>query len=201
MPNNLLISIEEKKKILDALRPLSFAEIERLRDDFAIEYTYNSDAIEGNSLSLRETELALRGLTVDKKPIKDHLEAMGHKEAFDYICSLVKEKKELSLFIIKQIHYLVLADRKEDRGCFRKIPVKIVGAKMETSPPYLIQEKMEELLSCYLKRTKEHIITKLARFHILFESIHPFIDGNGRTGRLIINLELMKNGYLPIDIK
>lgn len=102
--------------------------------------------------------------------------------------------------IIKQIHYLVLADKPEDRGVYRRVPVYIMGAQHEPVQPYLIAPRMEQLLFAY-HDSKEHVVTKLARFHIEFEGIHPFIDGNGRTGRLLVNLELMKAGYPPIDIK
>ena len=197
---SLLPLIDEKKEKLDNARPLTQGELERLNEDFAIEYTYNSNAIEGNTLTLRETDMVLRGLTVDKKPLKEHLEAIGHKEAFDYIRELVKENTELSESVIKQIHYLVLADKREDRGVYRRVPVRIMGAAHEPVQPYLIEPKLNELLHNYAV-SKDHIITKLARFHIEFEGIHPFIDGNGRTGRLLVNLELMKAGFSPIDIK
>jgi fic family protein len=165
-----------------------------------VEYTYNSNAIEGNTLTLRETDMVLRGLTIDKKPLKDHMEAVGHKEAFYYICDLVKEKAELTEYVIKQIHTLVLADKPQDRGVYRRIPVHIVGARHTPPQPYLVEPKMTGLLLDY-KNSKENIVEKLARFHIEFEGIHPFVDGNGRTGRLLVNLELMKAGYPPIDIK
>lgn len=197
---NILIQIERKKRELDTKRPFTQGELERLNEEFIVEYTYNSNAIEGNTLTLRETDLVLRGLTIDKKPLKDHMEAVGHKEAFDFVSSLVKDKVKLSENVIKQIHYLVLADKKDDRGVYRKVPVRIMGACHEPVQPYLIQPKMEQLLLDYENST-EHIVTKLARFHIEFEGIHPFIDGNGRTGRLLVNLELMKAGYPPIDIK
>ena len=113
---------------------------------------------------------------------------------------LVKEQVTLSESVIKQIHYLVLADKKDDRGIYRRIPVRIMGAQHEPVQPYLIQPQLEQLLENYRNST-EHIIPRLARFHIEFEGIHPFIDGNGRTGRLLVNLELMKGGYPPIDIK
>ena len=158
------------------------------------------ESIVGNTLTLRETDLVLRGLTIDKKPLKDHMEAVGHKEAFDYVRELVKNNIPLSENIIKKIHFLVLADKKDDRGVYRRIPVRIMGAAHEPVQPYLIQPKMEQLLIDF-KNSNEHIVTKLARFHIEFEAIHPFIDGNGRTGRLLVNLELMKAGYPPIDIK
>lgn len=197
---SLLTTIERKKRELDNRRPLTEGELERLTEEFIVEYTYNSNAIEGNTLTLRETDMVLRGLTIDKKPLKEHMEVVGHKEAFDFVRDLVKEQMPLSESIIKQIHYLVLADKREDRGVYRRVPVRIMGAKHEPVQPYLIQLKMEQLLEAY-RNSVEHIITRLARFHIEFEGIHPFIDGNGRTGRLLVNLELMKAGYPPIDIK
>ena len=197
---SILARISRKKKQLDGCRPLTEGELERLNEEFAVEYTYNSNAIEGNTLTLRETDLVLRGLTVDRKPLKDHLEAVGHKEAFDYVLELVRENAPLSERVIKQLHYLVLADKKDDRGVYRRVPVRILGAHHEPVQPYLIEPKMERLLLDYAAEDG-HIITRLARFHIEFEGIHPFIDGTGRTGRLLVNLELMKAGYPPIDIK
>ena len=186
---SLLEIIDQKKKELDSRRPLTEGEVKRLNEDFTIEYTYNSNAIEGNTLTLRETDMVLRGLTIDQKPLKEHMEVVGHKEAFDFVRELVQEKAPLSERVIQQIHFLVLADQREDRGVYRRVPVRIMGAQHEPVQPYMIQPSME------------HIVTKLARFHIEFEGIHPFIDGNGRTGRLLVNLELMKAGYPPIDIK
>ena len=197
---SLLSQIDRKKVELDGRRPLTAGEVARLNEEFIIEYTYNSNAIEGNTLTLRETDLVLRGLTIDQKPLKDHMEAVGHKEAFDFVSELVKDNVPISENIIKQIHYLVLADKKEDRGVYRRVPVRIMGAQHEPVQPYLIGPKMEQLLYDFAAST-EHIVTKLARFHIEFEGIHPFIDGNGRTGRLLVNLELMKAGFSPIDIK
>ena len=197
---SLLLQIDRKRAELDSMRPLTAGEVARLNEEFIVEYTYNSNAIEGNTLTLRETDLVLRGLTIDQKPLKDHMEAVGHKEAFDYVSELVKDNIPISESVIKQIHYLVLADKKEDRGVYRRVPVRIMGAQHEPVQPYLIEPKMEQLLHDFAEST-EHIVTKLARFHIEFEGIHPFIDGNGRTGRLLVNLELMKAGYPPIDIK
>lgn len=197
---SLVSLIEKKKAELDTKRPLTSGEVQRLYDDFMVEYTYNSNAIEGNTLTLRETEMVLRGLTVDQKPLKDHLEVVGHKDAFYYVVDLVQEKAEITESVIKQIHSLVLADKPMDKGAYRKIPVRIMGAHHEPVQPYLIEPKMYELLQEY-KKDDRNIAEKLAEFHIRFEGIHPFIDGNGRTGRLLINLELMKAGYPPIDIK
>ena len=197
---SLLDIIDQKKAELDTRRPLTEGEVARLTEEFVVEYTYNSNAIEGNTLTLRETDMVLRGLTIDKKPLKDHMEAVGHKEAFEYISGLVKDCMPMSESIIKQIHYLVLADKKEDRGVYRRVPVRIMGAQHEPVQPYLIAPMMEQLLIRYSEST-EPIIPRLARFHIEFEGIHPFIDGNGRTGRLLVNMELMKAGLPPIDIK
>ncbi len=197
---SLISLIDDKKAALDACRPLTEGEAERLAQEFVVEYTYNSNAIEGNTLTLRETDLVLRGLTIGEKPLKDHLEAVGHKEAFDFVRELVREQQPLTENVVKQIHALVLADKKDDRGVYRRIPVYIAGAKTVPVQPYLIAPKMEQLIADY-QSGKEHIVSRLARLHLEFESIHPFIDGNGRTGRLIVNLELMKARFPPIDIK
>lgn len=197
---SLLSLIDAKKAALDSCRPLTEGEAERLAREFVVEYTYNSNAIEGNTLTLRETDLVLRGLTIGKKPLKDHLEVVGHKEAFDFVRELVREKQPLTETVVKRIQALVLADKKEDRGVYRRIPVYIVGAKTVPVQPYLIAPKMEQLLADY-RKDGGHIVSRLARLHLEFESVHPFIDGNGRTGRLLVNLELMKAGFPPIDIK
>ena len=197
---SLIPIIERKLEILKKRRPLTEGELERLNEEFLVEFTYNSNAIEGNTLTLRETDMVLRGLTIDQKSFKEHMEVIGHKEAFDYVRQLVSENAPISEKIIKDIHYFVLADKKDDRGVYRRVPVRIMGAAHEPVQPYLIVPKMEELLERY-KSSEEDIVTKMARFHIEFEGIHPFIDGNGRTGRLLVNLELMKAGFPPIDIK
>ena len=198
--NSLLAIIDQKKAELDKRRPLTEGEVARLTEEFTVEYTYNSNAIEGNTLTLRETDMVLRGLTIDQKPLKDHVEAVGHKEAFDFVRQLVRKNTPITERVVQQIHYLVLADKKDDRGVYRRVPVRIMGAQHEPVQPYLIAPQMERLMDRYSIST-EHIVTKLARFHIEFEGIHPFIDGNGRTGRLLVNLELMKAGFPPIDIK
>lgn len=195
--------VEELKSKLNEYRPLTSEEVNRLREEFLIDFTYNSNAIEGNTLTLQETALILKeGITIDEKPLKEHLEAVGHKDAFYYIEELVKEKVELSEKVIKDIHSLVLMDKPQDRGRYRRIPVTILGAVHEPAQPYLVPVLMEQLINEYNQEMKDkHIIEKVALFHLKFEAIHPFIDGNGRTGRLLLNLELMKEGYPPINIK
>ena len=198
----LLSLVEKKRKQLSERRPLTQGELERLRQDFMIEFTYNSNAIEGNTLTLQETALALEGMTVDKKPLKDHLEAVGHRDAFLYVQEIAKNEVELSEYVIKNIHSLVLMHRPEDKGIYRRIPVRIIGAYTDPVEPHLIQERMEALLIRNEERKgKMSQIERIARFHLEFEGVHPFIDGNGRTGRLILNLELIRNGFPPINVK
>ena len=198
----ILEQINSLKKSLDSCRPLTPAEVDAIKEVFLVEHTYNSNAIEGNTLTLQETALVLQGVTIDKKPLKDHLEVVGYKEAFQYVEELAKQDKDLSEFDIKSIHNLVLADRPEDRGTFRRVNVRIAGALTNPVQPYLIEPKIEELLNNYKVWSKTmHIVERVANFHLQFESIHPFIDGNGRTGRLIMNLQLIKEGLPAINIK
>ena len=198
----LLSRIDEKKAALDTLRPLTAGEVARLKDEFLVEYTYNSNAIEGNTLTLQETAMVLEGITIDRKPLKEHLEVIGHRDAFEYMLQLVREKVPLSERIIKEIHSLVLIDRPEDRGVYRRIPVRIMGARHEPPQPYLVPEKMEQLIAKHGEIVSTmHTVERVALFHLLFEGIHPFIDGNGRTGRLILNFELGSAGFPAINVK
>ena len=196
-----LKEIDNLKSKLDSAPAFSEGELERLREHFMVDFTYNSNAIEGNTLTLRETALVvLEGLTISKKPLKDHLEAVGHKEAFNYVIKISKNNQDLTERIIKEIHALVLMNQPEDRGKYRELSVMISGADNIPPHPIEIPSKMEELLNEY-KVDNRHPIIKVADFHINFERIHPFIDGNGRTGRLVLNLELIKAGYAPINVK
>lgn len=198
----LLQRIDEKVSELSGRRPLTRGEVERLRDEFLVEYTYNSNAIEGNTLTLQETAMVLEGITIDQKPLKDHLEAIGLRDAFRYVEELVKNKTPLNEYMIKSIHALLLMDRPEDKGVFRRIPVRIMGAFHEPPQPCLVEPMLHDLETMHQERTTSmHLIEAVALFHLDFEGIHPFIDGNGRTGRLLINLELMQNGYPAIDVK
>lgn len=198
----LLEQVDTLKKSLDGCRPLTPAEVEAIKEVFLVEHTYNSNAIEGNTLTLQETALVLQGITIDQKPLKDHLEAVGYKEAFQFMEELAKQNKPLSEYDIKSIHNLVLADRPEDRGVFRRINIRIAGALTNPVEPYLIEPKIEELLKNYQKLSKTmRIVECVANFHLQFESIHPFIDGNGRTGRLLMNLQLIQAGLPAINIK
>lgn len=199
---SLLDIVEAKKARLETLRPLTQGEVERLRDEFMVEFTYNSNAIEGNTLTLKETAMVLEGMTIDQKPMKDHLEAVGHRDAFLYVQDIAQDQMPITESVIKNIHSLVLMNRPEDKGTFRRIPVRIMGAYTEPVQPYLIEPKITELLATdEWRKATMPVVARVARFHLEFEGIHPFIDGNGRTGRLLLNLELIRNGYPPINVK
>ena len=200
--NGLINEIDRKKEVIANKRPLTEGEVERLRSEFMVEFTYNSNAIEGNTLTLKETAMALEGMTIDQKPLKDHLEAVGHRDAFLYVQDIAQNNTPLSESVIRNIHSLVLMNRPDDKGVYRRIPVRIMGAYTEPVQPYMIEPKMAELISKNEGRDQSmHIIERIARFHLEFEGIHPFIDGNGRTGRLIMNLDLIRNGFPPINVK
>lgn len=185
------------------MRPLNETELKRLLDEFIIENTYDSNAIEGNTLTLRETALILQeGLTIAEKPIKDHLEAIGHRDAFEYVMTLADASTPLSERVIKDIHTLVLMNDRLNKGVYRSVPVTILGAIHTPPQPYLVPVQMEQLLADYEGMKRDlHIVEAVTEFHLRFEGVHPFIDGNGRTGRLILNLELIKAGLLPVNIK
>jgi Fic family protein len=195
--------INELVAELKGMRPLNQTELKRLRDEFIIENTYDSNAIEGSTLTLRETALILQeGVTIAGKGIKEHLDAVGHKEAFEYVIELADKNAPLNERTIKELHSIVLMNDRENAGKYRSIPVRILGAKHTPPQPYLVPVQMEGLIADYEQiKANKHIIEAVAEFHLRFESIHPFIDGNGRTGRLILNLELIKAGLLPVNVK
>ena len=175
--------IERLRDKLKSMRPLNDTELKRLRDEFIIENTYNSNAIEGNTLTLRETALILQeGVTIAEKPVREHLEAIGHKEAFEYIISVADANTKLTEQVIKYIHSLVLMNDASNRGIYRRMPVTIMGAIHTPPQPYLVPQQVEDLVRDYgyMKQNK-HIIESIAEFHLRFEGIHPFIDGNGHT--------------------
>ena len=138
---NLLQRISNKKAALDKKRPLTQGELERLNEEFLIDFTYNSNAIEGNTLTLRETSLVLQGVTIDQKPLKDHLEAVGHRDAFLYVLDIATNNITISQSVIKDIHSLVLINRPNDKGIYRRIPVQIMGAYCEPVAPHLIRSE------------------------------------------------------------
>lgn len=195
-----IAEIDALKEQLAVKRPLTDGEREQLRNAFLVDYTYSSNAIEGNTLTLSETALVLSGMTIGEKPLKDHLEATGHRDAFCFLEDFVKSGDSISEAFVRQLHSLVLADKPMDKGVYRRIPVIIAGAVHTPPQPYLVAPMMEAWVRD-LQATRLHPLVAAAEFHIRFEAIHPFIDGNGRTGRLLVNFVLMRAGYLPISIK
>lgn len=196
----LVREVDALKAELARRRPLSSGECERLRESFLVDYTHASTAIEGNALTLSETALALKGMTIGQKPLKDHLEAVGHRDAFLFLEDVVRRGEAISEQLVKRIHALVLADRPMDCGTYRRIPVVITGAIHTPPQPYLVGSQMETWVRD-LQKTHLHPIVVAAISHLKFEAIHPFIDGNGRTGRLLVNFILMRAGYLPVSVK
>jgi len=199
----LLGRVDALKTELAGLRPFSHGELLRFREEFMIENTYDSNAIEGSTLTLRETALILKeGITIAEKPLVMHLDAVGHRDAFEYMLAAADANTSLSERTIRELHALVYTNDAKNKGAYRNIPVKISGAANTPHPHYLVAPQMEALIAeCENLKRDGHIIKAIAEFHLRYEGIHPFIDGNGRTGRLIINLELIKAGLLPVNIK
>ncbi|NJN50169.1 MAG: Fic family protein [Polaribacter sp.] len=167
-----------------------------------IEYTFESNKIEGNTLTLQETALVVeKGLTIGGKTLTEHLEVINHTQAIDYIKELAKSKSTITERDILQIHSLILQGiDKANTGVYRSVPVIISGSKHKPPQPYLLNKLMEDLLLWYNEnKTKLHPIELAALMHLKLVTIHPFIDGNGRTSRLLMNLILLQNGY-PIAI-
>ncbi|MEG0073587.1 MAG: Fic family protein [Clostridia bacterium] len=203
IPEDLFSEIDRKKEILDSKRPLPRETINSLRENSVLEWTYNSNAIEGNTLTLIETKVVLEGITVGGKSMREHLEAINHKEAIGYLEELVKKENLLSELDIKGIHKLVLKGIDDKvAGTYRKGQVVISGATFVPPAGILVRDKMEQLILQYTKWNKKyHPLVVAALMHGEFVKIHPFEDGNGRVARLIMNFVAMRSGYTPIVIK
>ena len=188
------------KNFLEKERPLNKGILTKLENNLKTNFIYNSNAIEGNTLTLKETDIILQyGVTVKGKSLKEHEEVKGQEYAINFLKEIIKRNETLSLRLIREFHSLVLNDDIENRGKFKQSNNEIPGAGFETTPYYLVEEKLTELIKKYNGNKVDNLVTKVSHFHADFEKIHPFIDGNGRTGRLLLNLELMKNGY-PITV-
>ncbi len=195
--------ILDKKKQLDKLRPFPKSALEKLRERIIVEWTYNSDAIEGNSLTLKETKLVLEdGLTIKGKSLKEHLEAINHKDAIEFVEKLVNKKSRIDTLAIRQTHSLILSkiDNKE-AGKYRNVSVSISGSNYKPpesiSIPHLMADFNKWLKS---KKSQYNTIEYAAIAHFKLVHIHPFVDGNGRTARLLTNLILIKYGFPPIVV-
>ncbi len=192
--------LEEKLNKLNSLRPLPKVAIKKLQEQLQIEMTYNSNAIEGNSLTLKETFLVINeGITVKGKPLKDHLEAKDHSTALQYLYELVEKDKRHSISeqLIRNLHRLIVLDTdKQWAGKYRNASVIIGGADHNPPDALHIPQKMKELINWVKENKKKlHIIELASLFHHKLVYIHPFFDGNGRTSRIMMNLILMRNGF------
>lgn len=197
-----LQAVDVAKRVLDAARPLPPHTVASLREKLTLEWTYHSNAIEGNTLTLRETKVVLEGITVGGKSLREHFEATNHRDAILYVDDIVSTEEPLSSWQIKNIHRLVLKGIDNDEaGRYRRENVVISGAST-TPPDFLhLDEEMERLVAWHEQARHMHPIERAAELHTRFVEIHPFVDGNGRTGRLLMNFELMKAGYPPAVIR
>ena len=203
--STLLQECDTLKARLSDMRPLPADALKKIEDALAIEYTYESNRIEGNTLTLQETELVVNeGVTISGKSMREHLEAINHAEAIDYIKDFAKSDIEISERTIKEIHALVLHGiNRENAGRYRTVPVLISGSRHTPPQPYLIEKQMEDFILHFqqLKTQGVHPILIAAYLHDELVRIHPFIDGNGRTSRLLMNLYLLQNGYTIVNLK
>jgi Fic family protein len=199
MDPRLAARIKQKKEQLDLYRPLPGDTVRRLDADMKVFITYHSNAIEGNSLTLQETQMVIDyGITVHGHPLREYLEATNHAEAYQFITSLVEKREHISRETILLLHRLVMDKILENRGQFRRVPVYIRGSNM-TPPP---AQDVERLMGEWLEWTRSEglqydPVMRATIAHHGFEAVHPFEDGNGRVGRLLLNLMLMGEGYPP----
>jgi len=200
IPKTLLKRLDQKFLLLKSNRPLSPSIVKKLREQLSLELTYNSNAIEGNKLTLKETYLIINdGLTVKGKSFKDHLEAKNHHEAIDFLHDLIEQKKNhtVSEHLIRSLQQLIIKDIEDSQaGSYRQGQVIITGSKHRPPESFDVPKLMQEFILWIKKNSsKMHPVTLAAIAHHKLVHIHPFIDGNGRTARLFMNLLLMQKGY------
>ena len=198
----MFAKIDALKSRLDAHRPLPPETVNSLHDDLILRWTYHSNAIEGNTLTLLETKVVLEGITVGGKRLREHFEAINHREAIFYVEDVIQKQEEFSEWQIRNIHQLILKQIDDvHAGRYRQQNVLISGASHTPPDHTQITEKMQQFVKWYFSKAQAlHPVARAAHVHAEFVAIHPFIDGNGRTARLLMNLELMKSGYPPCVI-
>lgn len=198
LENSLKIRLDAKLKQIQSIRPLSSSAVLKLKEQLGIEMTYNSNAIEGNRLTLKETYLVLsEGITIKGKSLKEHLEAKDHYEALNYLYDFIEKDKRhtISEVFIRSIQQLVTKDTNPDyAGSYRTGSVLITGSFHKPPEAGIIPNEMNKLIH-WIQKEKLHPIERAALLHHKLVFIHPFFDGNGRTARLIMNLILMQCGY------
>jgi Fic family protein len=195
--------IDTKKSKLDELRPMPSYVLNKIKESLYLEWTYNSNSIEGNTLTLLETKMVLEdGLTIHGKSLREHFEALNHQEAIDHLEKLVSDNYKITTSDIMDIHSLVLQKiEKEYSGRYRTFAVRIQGANFLPPNAMKVSTLMDELIEWMNTEDMDlHPLIKATIYHHRFVWIHPFIDGNGRTVRLTFNLHLMRDGFPPVII-
>lgn len=200
----ILDSVDKLHHLWNKKKPLDVIQLEKLNEYFNTAYTFESNRIEGNTLTLQETHLVVNeGITIGGKSMREHLEAINHKEAIHLVYDLVNKNIPFNEYRLKQIHQIILKGI-DDRnaGAYRSVPVRISGSEHVPAEPYMIDKLMEDYFIFYeTKKDQLHPVILAAEMHERLVTIHPFIDGNGRTSRLIMNLILLQNGYTIANLK
>ncbi|CBL46692.1 Filamentation induced by cAMP protein Fic [gamma proteobacterium HdN1] len=193
--------IDRLKAKLDSYRPLSAAVLANLHENLVLNWTYHSNAIEGNTLTLKETKVALEGITVGGKTLREHFEVINHREAILFLEEQVQNKTPISEWLIKSLHQLVLKNIDNDNaGQYRRNNVIISGAEHTPTDAVQVPEQMQQFVAWATQQAPNlHPVEAAARIHGELVKIHPFIDGNGRTSRLLMNLVMMQAG-LPATV-
>lgn len=194
--------IDRLKQEIDQHRPLTAHITRSLREKLIVDWTYHSNAIEGNTLTLTETKVVLEGITIGGKSVIEHLEAINHKHAIEYIESIIHQEIDITPKVLQTIHGLILKDIDVDNaGLYRKANVIISGATHIPPNHLIVPDFMQKMFAEYSQEWRQyHPVIQAFLLHGEFVKIHPFIDGNGRTARLLLNLVLMKHGYPPVVI-
>lgn len=202
MVSEFIRKAELCKKSIDKLRPLEGKMLKQVTDFYRVATTWSSNAIEGNTLSISETKVLIEdGLTVSGKPLRDILEASGHAKAYDYMFSLLKNAQITEQDILRLHRLLYCGIDLDAAGVYRTEPVMLTGSSYPVSAPEKVENDMKNLMTWATRERKDyHPIVFAAELHRRFVFIHPFLDGNGRTARLIMNAALIQSGYLPCVI-
>ncbi|MBK9016669.1 MAG: Fic family protein [Saprospiraceae bacterium] len=199
-----LAVIDDLKSKWQATKPLNIEQLRKMQEYFNVEYTYESNRIEGNTLSLQETSLVVnQGLTIGSKSMREHLEAINHAEAAEFIADLGTRHEDVTKRTLMELHGLILKSiDRENAGRWRTVPVRITGSQHEPPQPFMLDKMMEDYFIHYSRQQgRMHPVILAAEMHERLVSIHPFIDGNGRTSRLVMNLILLRNGYTIANLK
>ena len=197
--DDILVTLTTKKQRLDVYKPLPVEVIKNLDEWFRIELTYTSNAIEGNTLTRQETALVVEeGITVQGKSVQEHLEAINHAKAFDFIQKelMGKNRTDIAQQDILEIHRTILHKIDDtNAGRYRMVAVRLRGSQTILPNPLKVPELMKEFMQWLNGSNTDHPIKIASDAHYKLVTMHPFVDGNGRTARLLMNLLLMQAGY------